>query len=277
MMRNQEAPFSRAAARLLFGWKPDSRGPTRLDGLMAPDAVRGMFETIAPSYDLQNRLLSLWLDTHWRNTFVRRLGLAGDALLGDLAIGTGEIAVRACRRYPGIRVIGVDFSPRMLAAARRKIRRYALEDRIDLRQGDLRRLPLGNGLLDAITISFGIRNVLDRDAVLRECFRTLKPGGRIQIMEPGFLEVPVLGRAYRWYFDRWMPLVGNLLSGTDYAYTYLSETVYAFPSDADFIASMREAGFVDVSVTLVTGGIARIYRGRKLPLDPWSPALGGAG
>ena len=263
MMRHKEAPLSRKLGRLLFAWKTDARGPGRLDGLMATDNVRGMFETIASSYDLQNRLLSAWLDTHWRNVFVRCLGLSDGGLLGDLAIGTGEIALRACRRYPRIRVIGVDFSPHMMEIARRKIRRRSLEHRIELRRGDLRRLPVEDGLFDAITIAFGIRNVGQRDDVLRDCFRVLKPGGRIQIMEPGFLEVPVLGRAYKWYFDHVMPLVGNLLSGTDYAYTYLSETVYAFPSDESFIRSLRGAGFVDTRVILLTYGIARIYRGRK--------------
>ena len=262
-MRSKAAPLSRALGRLLFARKADARGPGQLDGLMAPDEVRGMFETIAPSYDLQNRLLSMWLDTHWRDIFVRYLRLSNGALLGDLATGTGEIAVRACLRYPRIRVIGVDFSRHMMGVARRKILRHALDGRIELRQGDLRRLPVESGLFDAITISFGIRNVAQRDEVLRDCHRALKPGGRIQIMEPGFLEVPVLGRLYRYYFDHVMPLVGNLLSGTDYAYTYLSETVYAFPSDASFIQSLEDEGFVDADVILLTYGIARIYRGRK--------------
>jgi demethylmenaquinone methyltransferase / 2-methoxy-6-polyprenyl-1,4-benzoquinol methylase len=263
MMRNREAPLSRTLGKLFFSWKADARGPRHLDGLMAEENVRGMFETIAPSYDLQNRLLSMWLDTHWRNMFVRRLGLTKGGLLGDLAVGTGEIALRACRRYPRIRVIGVDFSPHMMEVARRKIHRRGLEGRIELRRGDLRRLPVDDGLFDAITIAFGIRNIAQRDEVLRDCFRALKPGGRIQVMEPGFLDIPVLGRVYRWYFDHVMPLIGNLLSGTDYAYTYLSETVYAFPSDEGFLMSLDAAGFVDTGVTLLTYGIARIYRGRK--------------
>jgi demethylmenaquinone methyltransferase / 2-methoxy-6-polyprenyl-1,4-benzoquinol methylase len=265
MMRRREAPVSRAVGRILFAPRSLAHGPDRLDGLMTPDKVRRMFQAIANTYDLQNRFLSLWLDTHWRNVFVRYLRLAPGSHLGDIAVGTAEIAIRACRRYPGIRVTGIDFSPDMLRVARRKIREHGLEDRVDLRQGDMRKIPADSGTFDAVTISFGIRNVLERDAVLRECFRVLRPGGRLLIMEPGFLDLPALGAVYRFYFDHAMPFIGNLLSGTDYAYTYLSETVYAFPADADFLRLFGDAGFLDMGVVHVTYGIARIYRGRKPP------------
>ncbi len=263
MMRRRAATMSRVVGRILFAPRRLARGPEHLNGLMTPDKVRRMFQAIANSYDLQNRFLSMWLDTHWRNVFVRYLRLPPGSHLGDIAVGTGEIAIRACRRYSAIRVTGIDFSPDMLRVARRKIRERGLDDRVQLRQGDMRKIPLGNNLFDAVTISFGIRNVVERDAVLRECFRILRPGGRLLIMEPGFLEVPALGAAYRFYFDHIMPLFGNVLSGTDYAYTYLSETVYAFPSDRDFIQAFGRAGFVDSNVIHVTYGIARIYRGRK--------------
>jgi demethylmenaquinone methyltransferase/2-methoxy-6-polyprenyl-1,4-benzoquinol methylase len=234
---------------------------------MTPDKVQAMFQAIANTYDLQNRFLSMWLDTHWRNVFVRYIRLPPGSHLADVAVGTAEIAIRACRSYPGIRVTGVDFSPDMLRVARRKIRERHLGDRITLVQGDMRRIPLPSGKFDAVTISFGIRNVVERDAVLRECLRILVPGGRLLIMEPGFLEAPVLGAAYRFYFDHFMPFIGNVLSGTDFAYTYLAETVYAFPSDDDFIRSFAGAGFVDNAVIPVSYGLARIYRGRK-PGEP---------
>jgi demethylmenaquinone methyltransferase/2-methoxy-6-polyprenyl-1,4-benzoquinol methylase len=263
MMRRRSAPASRLVGRFLFAPRGLARGPDRLDGLMAPERVRRMFQAIANTYDLQNRFLSAWLDTHWRNVFVSYLRLAPGEHLGDVAVGTGEIAIRACRRYPGVRVTGIDFSPDMLRVARRKIRERGLQDRIQLRQGDMRKIPADTGTFDAVTISFGIRNVLERDVVLQECFRILKPGGSLFVMEPGFLEVPALGALYRFYFDHAMPLIGNLLSGTDYAYTYLSETVYAFPADADFLRLFDEAGFVQSRATRVSYGIARIYRGRK--------------
>lgn len=266
MMRKRAAGVSRAVGRALFSGRALARGPKELDGLMAPPEVRRMFEAIAGTYDLQNRFLSMWLDTHWRNIFVRYLRLAPGALLGDVAVGTGEITIRACRAYPGIRVIGIDFSPDMLRVARRKLRERGIDGQVELREGDMRDLPVGEDTFDVVTISFGIRNVAERDRVLAECYRTLKPGGRLLVMEPGFLDVPLLGLAYRFYFDHFMPLVGNLLSATDYAYTYLSETVYAFPRDDAFIEAFERTGFAGCGVVPVSYGLARIYRGRK-PLD----------
>ena len=263
MRRRRSADASRTVGRLLFAPRALAHGPRQLNGLMTPDRVREMFQAIANTYDLQNRFLSMWLDTHWRNVFVRHLRLAPGARLADVAVGTAEIALRACRRYPGIRVTGVDFSPDMLRVARRKVRERGLEDRIELLAGDMRRLPLPDRRFDTVTISFGIRNVVERDAVLRECWRVLAPGGSLLVMEPGFLDAPLLGAAYRFYFDRVMPFVGNVLSGTDYAYTYLAETVYAFPSDEAFIRSFEEAGFRQARVIPVSYGLARIYRGRK--------------
>ncbi len=259
----ERAPVSRAMGRVLFGWRETALGPKRLKGLMEHEKVRRMFDTIASAYDLQNRFLAMWIDTHWRNMFVRYLRLKEGTVLGDLAIGTAEIAIRACRRYPGVRVVGIDFSPRMLRVARRKIGERRLRDRIELHVGDLRALPAGDAQFDAITISFGIRNIVERDRVLRECFRALKPGGKLQIMELGFPKIPIVGPAYRYYFDHIMPLYGNWLSGTDYAYTYLAETVYVFPSEERFIAEIRAAGFTRTSVVSLTYGMAKIYRGHK--------------
>lgn len=273
-MRRRAAEFSRTVGRALFASRALSHGPSSLDGLMVPSEVQRMFKAIAGTYDMQNRFLSMWLDTHWRNIFVRYLRLPKGSVLGDVAVGTGEITLRACRRYPGIRVVGIDFSPDMLRVARRKLRERGIDGQVELREGDMRELPADDAVFDTVTISFGIRNVKERGRVLKECYRVLKPGGRLFVMEPGFLDVPILGAAYRFYFDHVMPVFGNLLSATDYAYTYLSETVYAFPTDEAFLAAFSDAGFMDSTAVPVSYGLARIYRGRKPLADSSRQAVG---
>ena len=257
------APLVRTLSRGIYFWRNEARGPRRLRGLMAHQHVQRMFDTIAGTYDLQNRFLAARVDNHWRNMFVRYLRLKPGAVLGDLAVGTAEITIKACRRYPEIRVVGVDFSEGMLRMARRKIRAHGLSPRVELRTGDLRELPIADESFDAVTISFGIRNIKERDRVLRECFRVMKPGGRLQIMEPSFPNAPILKDIYRYYFDHVMPLFGNWLSGTDYAYSYLAETVYVFPSDEEFLREISAAGFARASLVALTFGMAKIYRGRK--------------
>lgn len=236
---------------------------------MADHEVRGMFDDTAPTYDVQNRMLSLGRDRHWRRVFVRRLRLEAGSRVGDLAVGTGDIALAICRRWPDARVVGVDFSPGMMRVARRKIRAAGLEASIELRAGDLRSLPLADGTLDAVTMSFGIRNIAERGRVLGECCRVLRPGGLLQVMEMAVPERGLAGALYGWYFDRVMPLVGNWLSRTDYAYSYLKHSVRAFPSTAAFLEEIRAAGFEQARAAAITFGTARIYSARK-------PGAGGA-
>jgi demethylmenaquinone methyltransferase/2-methoxy-6-polyprenyl-1,4-benzoquinol methylase len=230
---------------------------------MESHQVLRMFERVATTYDLQNRLLSLWADRHWRRIFVRRLKLAPGSLVGDLAAGTGDIAIETCARHPGVKVIGVDFSPAMLRAARRKIQARGFTGRIQLRWGDLRELPLGTAELDAVTLCFGIRNIAERRRVLAECFRVLKPGGRLAIMEMTLPEGRIIGALYRWYFDLVVPFLGNVLSRTDYAYSYLVHSVHGFPADEAFLGEIRDAGFGGAGVLRISFGTARIYRARK--------------
>ena len=264
----------RKAARALgriTSWRAEARGPAEVSGSMTDRQVRGMFETTASTYDVQNGMLSLGRDRHWRRVFVRRLRLAPASRVGDLAVGTGEIAIAICESYPDAAVTGVDFSDGMLRVARRKIRARGLEDRIELKTGDLRALPLpdagvsagGSTGLDAITMSFTIRNIAERLRALRECWRVLKPGGLLQIMEMVIPESGVVGALYRWYFDHLMPLLGNWLSRTDYAYSYLMHSVHEFPSDRAFLAEMRLAGFERAHAARITFGTAAIYRAHK--------------
>ena len=225
--------------------------------------VKRMFETIAFSYDFQNSFLSLRRDSYWRRVLAQSLGLRGQALILDMATGTGEVAIEICRHYPTSRVVGLDFSPQMLAVGQEKVRLRKLERRLHLSLGDGRRLPVKSGCFDAATIAFGIRNIEERDQALAEFNRVLKPGGQLLIMEFDIPDDAVLGTIYRLYFDYIMPPLGNLLSRTSYAYSYLATSVHGFPTEREFLEEIGKAGFTSLRVKKLTYGIAKIFRGVK--------------
>ncbi|MBI4772967.1 MAG: ubiquinone/menaquinone biosynthesis methyltransferase [Deltaproteobacteria bacterium] len=225
--------------------------------------VKKMFESIAFSYDFQNSVLSLWQDARWRRILAKSLKFESGPLVLDLATGTAEVAMEICGRHAGARVIGVDFSPGMLSIGRKKIKAMGLENRIHLLVGDARRLPVGSVSFDCATISFGIRNIEERRVVLDEMRQALKEGGQLLIMEFDFPDVAVLNRLYGIYFNHILPPLGNWLSRTDYAYSYLVESIRGFPTDAEFRAEIAEAGFEQVKSRSLTFGIAKIYSGIK--------------
>lgn len=229
---------------------------------MRDTLVRRMFEDIAFSYDFQNSALSLGIDIWWRRVLVGMLEPTAGIVL-DAATGTGEVGLAIRRRRPGLSVVGLDFSPAMLAVAQAKAaRKHATGYHLGV--ADCRDVPLADGSVDAVTMAFGIRNIAERVAVMREFHRVLKPGGQMHIVEFGMPRNALAAALYRFYFDRILPPVGNFLSRTDYAYSYLVESVDAFPRDADFLAQMAEAGFAEGRVTDLTFGVARIFTGRKL-------------
>lgn len=230
---------------------------------MDDSKVKRMFESIAFSYDFQNSFLSLGQDIAWRRTLARSVQIPSEGMVLDLATGTAELAVEICTHHPGVRVVGLDFSPRMLAIGQRKVRSKGLAGRIGLNLGDARRLPFKTECFDGATMAFGIRNIQERKEVLGEIRRVLKEGARLWIMEFDCPDQPVLGTLYRFYFDRIMPPVGNWLSRTDYAYSYLARSVHGFPSEKDFLQEIADAGFTALGVERLSLGIAKIYSGIK--------------
>jgi len=225
--------------------------------------VRDMFQRIAFSYDMQNSVLSLGVDILWRKRLAREAALPPGGVCLDAAVGTAEVAFELLRSQPDARVLGVDFSPAMLAKAHEKRARRKGGDRLDLACGDCRALPVADGAADVATIAFGIRNIAERVQVLREFHRVLKPGGRVLVMDFGTPPNPLLRRLYRLYFDHVLPPLGNFLSRTDYAYSYLVESVDAFPDDAAFLAEMAQAGFQAPAARHLTFGVARIFSAEK--------------
>jgi demethylmenaquinone methyltransferase/2-methoxy-6-polyprenyl-1,4-benzoquinol methylase len=231
---------------------------------MKDTAVRAMFETIAGTYDLQNSILSLRRDIYWRQALAGAIRLNGRSLVLDVAIGTAEVALEICRQHPAVQVIGVDFSPAMLTLGKKKIAARRLDDRIRMLAGDGRRLPVRSASVEAVTIAFGIRNIEERFLALQEFNRVLKPGGDLFIMEFSYPDGPLLRKLYRFYFDHILPPVGNWLSRTDYAYSYLASSVDEFPTDSHFLAEIEGAGFARLDVRKLTFGIAKIFHGVKV-------------
>ncbi len=220
-----------------------------------------MFDRIAPRYDLLNRLLSMRRDVVWRKEMARQLP-KGDALrILDLATGTADVLLSMMRNTSNVaRGVGLDMSHQMLVRGKPKI---AADPRLALIRSDATRIALPERTFDAVTISFGIRNVLDVSAGLREMRRVLKPGGRAMVLEFSLPANALIRWGYLLYFRNVLPLVGGLISGDAKAYRYLNETVETFPYGDAFCTLMRDAGLVDVQATPLTFGIATLYRGDR--------------
>ena len=230
-------------------------------------SVQNMFGSIAPRYDLLNHLLSLNIDKRWRRAAVDELlrGARADGRFLDGCAGTLDLALELTRRgrFSG-RVTAYDFAFPMLERGLPKLRAGAgAGEPIDVVCADALRLPLRDRTFDGATIGFGVRNLVDLDAGLREAARVLKPGGRLVVLEfttPGFKPFRDL---YLWYFTKVLPWVGRRISGHDSAYTYLPETVLHFPRTKELAERMQAAGFRDVGWRSLTGGIAAIHHGTR--------------
>ena len=220
--------------------------------------VRQMFSQIAPRYDLANEILSFGIHRLWRRAAVRLSGAAPGLSVLDCATGTGDLAIAFKRAVgPTGRVVGTDFCAEMLAAAPAKARRAGHQ--IQFEVADAVALPFAEAVFDIASIAFGIRNVDDPLACLREMARVTKPGGRVVVLEFGQPRGP-FGALFRLYSRTAMPLIGGLLTGDRAAYEYLPRTAAAFPSGDRFLSLMAEAEvFGESTATALTFGTAYVY------------------
>lgn len=234
-----------------------------------PQEVRSMFGRIAGRYDLLNRVLSAGIDKRWRRAAVRKLEPLEGLQVVDVCCGTGDLSLElsAC----GAQVLGVDFTPEMLQRTTGKLPRRGGKPLFA--RGDAMRLPLHSHSADAASIAFGIRNVADRLGGLRELYRIVKPGGQLLVLEFTCPPGPILGRLYRTYFTRVLPLIGRTISGDGGAYEYLPRTVLAWPEPEAFQREMESVGFVDCGHQRLTRGIACLHWGR-VPLSDSPPKDG---
>ena len=224
--------------------------------------VRTMFNAIAHRYDFLNHALSGGIDIWWRRKAISKMNVSAEAVVLDLASGTGDLAMETVRRKQ-CRVVATDIARRMLDFAREKMRRKNLAESMLLVNGDGEDLPFKEGLFDAVTIAFGIRNMGTVTDALKEMRRILKPGGETIILEFS-LPVNVLFRAvYLFYFKNILPRIGRLISRDKEAYNYLPASVQKFPEINEFMNWMEEAGFSKVQHWKLLNGVAVIYKGIK--------------
>jgi demethylmenaquinone methyltransferase/2-methoxy-6-polyprenyl-1,4-benzoquinol methylase len=219
-----------------------------------------MFARIAPRYDLVNRLLSFGIDRRWRAAMLRAAGEVEGRVSVDFCCGTGDVSLLLARR--GASVVGVDFTPEMVARAERRRVRDSARARFVL--GDAARAPVRSGSARLATIAFGIRNVADRAAALREFARVLEPGGLLVVLEFGRPSSRVLASAYALYFHKVLPRIGGLVSGDGEAYRYLPRSVSTWPGPAAFQEEIEAAGFEECGHRPLSGGIAFLHWGRAV-------------
>jgi demethylmenaquinone methyltransferase/2-methoxy-6-polyprenyl-1,4-benzoquinol methylase len=224
-----------------------------------PSRIAGMFDAIAPRYDLLNHVLSAGLDRRWRDRAVDALALGAGARVLDLCTGTADLAVATARRVPGSTVVGVDFAAQMLRLGLAKVHGLGLGGAIRLVRGDATCIPIESASCDAATIAFGIRNVAEPERALEEIARVLRPGGRLAILEFGQPAIPGLRTCYAWYFRYLLPAVGRLVSQHTSAYSYLPASVGAFPSPDEFARIIVSKGFTHVTADSLSFGIVYLY------------------
>ncbi|MFQ3581403.1 MAG: bifunctional demethylmenaquinone methyltransferase/2-methoxy-6-polyprenyl-1,4-benzoquinol methylase UbiE [Chloracidobacterium sp.] len=235
--------------------------PIVFQGSEKAQRIQAMFAGIAPTYDQLNHWLSLNIDKRWRRAAVQEVA---DALARpgaqalDVCCGTADLAIELGRLVP---TVGVDFCQPMLKRGMEKVRQSGHP--VTLLAGDALALPFADASFDAVTVAFGIRNVVDLDGALAEMHRVLKPGGKVAILEFSHPVVPGLKQLFGLYFTQILPRIGNAISGSGYAYSYLPESVQHFPSQSALAAHMRQAGFENVRWRNLSGGIAALHTGLK--------------
>lgn len=226
------------------------------------EVVKELFNDIAPKYDLLNHFLSLNIDKGWRKTAIRNIAENEKELLLDVACGTGDFSIAACRA--GVKqIIGIDIAQSMIDVGRKKVKEKGMEEEITLQWGDSEKMVFDTDTFQVVTVAFGVRNFEHLEKGLGEMQRVLKEGGKVIILEFSMPENPLMKQFYKFYFKRILPVIGGAISGNKGAYTYLPESVMQFPQGEEFLGIMKRCGFSNVSRKSLTFGIATLYIGYK--------------
>ena len=228
------------------------------------EKVEQMFSNIASRYDLLNHVLSFGMDFGWRKKVARETGKTNCRDIIDVCTGTGDMAIELCKFWKGkAHIEGLDFSGELIEVGRKKVRQADLQSKINFREGNAEKLPYDDEKFDAVTITFGLRNIHDRLKALKEFYRVTKPGGCFVCLEFSQPPNPVFSGVYFFYLMKIAPLVSKMLGSDPAAYQYLGNTIRDFPSPDKLCRLIESAGWKNVSYRLLAGGIVAIHRGEK--------------
>ncbi len=223
------------------------------------DEVEQMFDNISHRYDFLNRLLSVGIDVSWRKKVVKMVTETEPKTILDVATGTGDLAIALAKKNPQAKITGFDLSNGMLEHGRVKVAEKNLSDQIEMIQGDAENMPFEDNTFDAITVAFGVRNFETLEKGLKEIHRVLKPGGKFVILEFSQPEQFPMKQLYNFYFKNILPVIGKTFSKDHRAYTYLPESVQAFPYGEKLNNILKSVNFLEPKDKKLTFGIASIY------------------
>jgi demethylmenaquinone methyltransferase / 2-methoxy-6-polyprenyl-1,4-benzoquinol methylase len=225
--------------------------------------VKDIFSTITEKYDFLNHFLSLRRDIAWRNFTAHKMRFPLGNNYLDIACGTGDLSIAAAMKHPQIQVTGLDFVDEMVQAAKKKVSKAKLDDRIKIMQADALEIPFGDNSFDVTGIAFGLRNIPDRNRALQEMLRVTAPAGQIMVLEMTFIHNRIFRLFYYIYLNYLLPLFSRLFSRNPAAYYYLADSIMNFPSPDELASQMEEAGMVSVEKYPLTFGITWLHIARK--------------
>lgn len=236
--------------------------PYKEEKVSKKEQVARMFDNISNRYDFLNHFLSLGIDKGWRKRAVQLLKPYQPKFILDVATGTGDFALQALELQP-VKIIGVDISEGMLEVGRKKMKQKGLSEMIEMKTGDSENLPFSDNNFDAVTVGFGVRNFENLEKGLLEIYRVMKPGALLVILEFSRPKRFPFKQVYNFYFKAILPKIGRWVSRDKAAYTYLPESVDAFPDGLDFINILSTIGFKHTACKPLTFGISSIYTAQK--------------
>lgn len=221
-----------------------------------------MFDNISGNYDFLNHFLSLGIDISWRRKAIKAIASIAPKQILDVATGTGDFAIAALKVNPE-RVTGVDISEGMLEVGRKKMKARGLDGKIELLNGDSENLPFGENKFDAVIVAFGVRNFENLEKGLAEMLRVVRPGGKVVVLEFSKPRGFPFKQLYNFYFKFVLPKIGRWVSRDSSAYTYLPESVQAFPDGERFVQILNQLGYKNTACKPLTFGISSLYIGTK--------------